>query len=93
MRKHLTFANIAAGAALFISLGGGAYAISNKAAPDSVNSKAIIDGSVKSADVKDKLAAVDVQARGGTPQQLGALLASETKRWGEVIARAGIPKQ
>jgi tripartite-type tricarboxylate transporter receptor subunit TctC len=43
--------------------------------------------------VKDKLAALDVQARGSTPQQLGALLAKETKRWSEVIARAGIPKQ
>lgn len=43
--------------------------------------------------VKEKLAALDVGARGGTPQQLGALLASETRRWGEVIARAGIPKQ
>jgi tripartite-type tricarboxylate transporter receptor subunit TctC len=43
--------------------------------------------------VKQKLAAIDVEARGGTPQQLGALLASETKRWGDVIARAGIPKQ
>ncbi len=39
--------------ALFIALGGGAYAIATKAAPNSVNSKAIIDGSVKSADVKD----------------------------------------
>jgi tripartite-type tricarboxylate transporter receptor subunit TctC len=43
--------------------------------------------------VKDKLAALDVQARGSTPQELGALLAKETKRWSEVIARAGIPKQ
>lgn len=43
--------------------------------------------------VKDKLAALDVESRGSTPQQLGALLASETKRWGDVIARAKIPKQ
>jgi tripartite-type tricarboxylate transporter receptor subunit TctC len=43
--------------------------------------------------VKDKLAALDVRARGCTPQELGALLATETKRWSEVIARAGIPKQ
>jgi hypothetical protein len=39
--------------ALFIALGGGAYAISTKAPENSVNSKAIIDNSVKSADVKD----------------------------------------
>ena len=39
--------------AVFIALGGGAYAIATKAAPDSVNSRAIVNGSVKSADVKD----------------------------------------
>ena len=44
-------------------------------------------------DVRQKLAALDVEARGSTPQQLAELLASETRRWGEVIARAGIPKQ
>jgi tripartite-type tricarboxylate transporter receptor subunit TctC len=43
--------------------------------------------------VKQKLAALDVEARGSTPQQLAALLASETRRWADVIARAGIPKQ
>jgi tripartite-type tricarboxylate transporter receptor subunit TctC len=43
--------------------------------------------------VRQKLAALDVEARGSTPQQLRDLLASETRRWGEVIARAGIAKQ
>jgi tripartite-type tricarboxylate transporter receptor subunit TctC len=43
--------------------------------------------------VKQKLAALDVVARGSTPQQLRELLASETRRWGEVIARAGIARQ
>lgn len=52
-----------------------------------------IQGVLASAQVKEKLAAIDVQARGGTPQQLQALLASETRRWGEVIAGAGIPAQ
>lgn len=44
-------------------------------------------------DVKQKLAALDVEARGSTPAALGSLLASETRRWGDVIARAGIPRQ
>ena len=44
-------------------------------------------------EIKRKLAALDVEARSSTPAQLGALLASETRRWSEVIARAGIPKQ
>jgi tripartite-type tricarboxylate transporter receptor subunit TctC len=52
-----------------------------------------IQSVLASAEVKDKLAAIDVQSRGGSPQELGALLASETRRWSEVIARAGIPKQ
>jgi tripartite-type tricarboxylate transporter receptor subunit TctC len=43
--------------------------------------------------VRQRLAALDVEARGSTPEQLAALLANETRRWGEVIARAGIPKQ
>jgi tripartite-type tricarboxylate transporter receptor subunit TctC len=45
------------------------------------------------AQVRAKLAQIDVEAKASTPQQLGALLASETKRWSDVIARAGIPKQ
>jgi tripartite-type tricarboxylate transporter receptor subunit TctC len=43
--------------------------------------------------LRQRLAALDVEARGSTPDQLAALLANETRRWGEVIARAGIPKQ
>jgi tripartite-type tricarboxylate transporter receptor subunit TctC len=43
--------------------------------------------------LKQKLAALDVDARGSTPQQLGEHLARETKRWGDVIAQARIPKQ
>ena len=43
--------------------------------------------------VRQKLAALDVEPRGSTPDQLAALLANETRRWGEVIERAGIPRQ
>ncbi len=43
--------------------------------------------------IKQKLAALEVDARPGTPEQLGQLLASETKRWGDVIIRANIPRQ
>ncbi len=53
VRSKLTFANVTSVIALFIALGSGAYAISNKAPKDSVNSRAIVDNSVKSADVKD----------------------------------------
>ena len=46
-----------------------------------------------SAEVRKRLSELGVEPIGGTPQALGDLLASEIRRWGEVIARAGIPKQ
>jgi tripartite-type tricarboxylate transporter receptor subunit TctC len=45
------------------------------------------------AQLRTRLAELSVEARHSTPEQLAALLASETKRWSEVIARAGIPRQ
>ncbi len=56
IRSKLTFANITSVIALFIALGSGANAINTKARKNSVNSRAIVDDSVKSADVKDGLA-------------------------------------
>lgn len=52
-----------------------------------------INAAVNSADVKKKLADLNVEARSSSPEQAAALLASETKRWGEVIVRAKIPTQ
>jgi tripartite-type tricarboxylate transporter receptor subunit TctC len=52
-----------------------------------------INAAVNSADVKKKLADLNVEARGSSPEQAAALLASETKRWGDVIVRARIPTQ
>jgi tripartite-type tricarboxylate transporter receptor subunit TctC len=44
-------------------------------------------------DLKKKLADLSVDARASTPEQLSQLLASEIKRWSDVIARAKIPRQ
>lgn len=44
-------------------------------------------------DLKKKLADLNVEARWSTPDDLGNLLASETKRWSDVIERARIPRQ
>ncbi|MBA4327788.1 MAG: tripartite tricarboxylate transporter receptor protein [Polaromonas sp.] len=52
-----------------------------------------ISAAVNSADVKKKLADLNVEARASSPEQAAALLASETKRWGDVIVRARIPTQ
>lgn len=46
-----------------------------------------------SAEVRKRLAELGVEPIGGTPQALADLLASEIRRWGDVIERAGIPKQ
>jgi len=48
---------------------------------------------VNSPDVKKKLAELNVEARSGSPAEAAALLAGDTKRWGEVIVRARIPTQ
>ncbi|OOG47392.1 tripartite tricarboxylate transporter substrate binding protein [Polaromonas sp. A23] len=52
-----------------------------------------IAAAVNSPDVKKKLADLNVEARASSPEQAAELLASETKRWGEVIVRAKIPTQ
>ena len=46
-----------------------------------------------SPDVKKRLADLGVEAGASSPQVLGELLNAEIKRWGDVIARANIPKQ
>ena len=44
-------------------------------------------------DVKKKLADLNIDADPGTPDEAAQLLASDIKRWGAVIEKAGIPKQ
>jgi tripartite-type tricarboxylate transporter receptor subunit TctC len=46
-----------------------------------------------SADVKQKLASLNVDAQASTPEQAADLLATDIKRWTGVIDRAGIPRQ
>jgi tripartite-type tricarboxylate transporter receptor subunit TctC len=45
------------------------------------------------AGLRKQLADLNVTPRGGTPEQLRDLLASEIKRWSEVIVRAKVPRQ
>jgi tripartite-type tricarboxylate transporter receptor subunit TctC len=44
-------------------------------------------------ELRSALTAVGVEPRGGTPAQMGALLAADTARWAEVIEKAGIERQ
>ncbi len=44
-------------------------------------------------EVQAKLKELNVEARASTPQQLTDMLASDVKRWTQVIDKAGIPRQ
>jgi tripartite-type tricarboxylate transporter receptor subunit TctC len=46
--------------------------------------------SLKSADVREKLASDAAEAVGGTPEQFGAFLKAETAKWAEVVRRTGL---
>lgn len=48
---------------------------------------------LQSPELRKQLADLNVTPAGGTPEQLRDLLASEIKRWSEVIARANVPRQ
>jgi tripartite-type tricarboxylate transporter receptor subunit TctC len=52
-----------------------------------------LQAALVSAELRKRLADLDVDARSSTPEQLAGLLASETRRWSDVIARAKIPRQ
>src|SRR3954451_22361076 len=60
MRRHLTYANVTATIALFVALGGGAYAVTN------VGSGDIKDNSIRSLDLRDRhgVKGVDVPRNG-----------------------------
>jgi tripartite-type tricarboxylate transporter receptor subunit TctC len=45
---------------------------------------------MQSAEMKKQLLAQGVEARSSTPEQFGALIKSETAKWGKIIADAGI---
>jgi tripartite-type tricarboxylate transporter receptor subunit TctC len=53
----------------------------------------VINESMQDEDVKKRLVAVGVVVKGGTPEQFGAFMADEYKRWDAVRQAAGIEKQ
>lgn len=52
-----------------------------------------LQAALGNADLRKRLAELSVDARSSTPEQLAGLLASEIRRWSDVIARAKIPRQ
>jgi tripartite-type tricarboxylate transporter receptor subunit TctC len=49
-----------------------------------------INAALADATIKERLSAIGVVVRGGTPAEFGAFIASETAKWGKVIKDAGI---
>ena len=52
-----------------------------------------VNAALNQPDVKKRLAELNLDAHGGTPEQAAEFLTSDIKRWAEVIARAKIEKQ
>lgn len=52
-----------------------------------------LQAALGNADLRKRLADLSVDARSSTPEQLAGLLASEIRRWSDVIAQAKIPRQ
>ncbi|MDP2416874.1 MAG: tripartite tricarboxylate transporter substrate binding protein [Hydrogenophaga sp.] len=52
-----------------------------------------INAALENAEVRKKLADLNIDPDGSTPEQAAELLAADIKRWSGVIERAGIPKQ
>lgn len=52
-----------------------------------------VNEAVARPEVRQRLADLNLVAQGSTPAQLGEHLAADVRRWSDVIARAGIPKQ
>ena len=52
-----------------------------------------VNAALAQPEVRKKLLDLNLVAQGSTSEQLSAQLAGEIKRWGEVIAKANIPKQ
>ena len=52
-----------------------------------------VQAAVAQPDVKQRLLELNLVAQGSTPEQLGALMASEVRRWSDLIAHAKIPRQ
>jgi tripartite-type tricarboxylate transporter receptor subunit TctC len=51
---------------------------------------AAINKAIQSPAFKDRFAQIGDEPGGGTPEEFAALIASDSKKWGEVIKRAGI---
>ncbi|MGH2973699.1 MAG: hypothetical protein ACRDLL_02365 [Solirubrobacterales bacterium] len=85
MRRHLTFANIVSLIALFVALGGGAYA-TLRLPRNSVRSGTIRDGQVKNADLA-------TSAVTSSKVRAGSLESADTNLQWALVSKAGAIKE
>lgn len=94
MRRHLTFANVASALALFLALGGGAYAVGTKLKANSVGSKQVRPDSLTGADIREhSLAQVPSAAGAGDAQRLNGLDSAAFARRGLDWTPVDMPHQ
>lgn len=78
----------------FVAASWNAFAVSSKTPPALVERlHKEIAAAVAHPEVVKKLRALNVRAQSSTPAATAQLLQSEIQRWGDVIEKAGIPKQ
>jgi hypothetical protein len=85
IRRHVTFANAVSLAALFVALGGGAYAALGN---NTIGSRQVKDGSIKSLDLKNRkgVKGIDVVDGSLTDKDIG------DEAWAEVTPSGGVRK-
>lgn len=82
MRRHLSYANVVATLALFVALGGGAYAVSK------VGSREIRNGSIRSTDLKNHKAVANRDVRPNAIK--GSAVAEGTLDASKLVQVAGV---
>lgn len=91
LRKRLTFSNVIALLALFVALGSGAYAVT-KAPKNSVTSKSIRNGQIRTADL-GKDAATGAKVKEATLGQVPSAATAGTASTADAAARATVGAQ
>ena len=85
VRARLTYANVIATIALFLALGGSAYAVT--AGKNTVTSKSIAKGAVKTADIANKAVSAKKLKPGAVPANAIAANSINADKLGPVVTR------
>ena len=86
VRARLTYANVIATLALFLALGGSAYAVT--AGKNTVTSKSIVKGAVKTADIANKAVSSKKLKPGAVPTNAISSNSINADKLGSVVTRS-----